>query len=287
MAPTVATLAFRRATFDFQRTYVMGALNVTPDSFSDGGAFLDGDAAIARGRTLLADGADMVDVGGESTRPGAQPVLAGEETARVVPVVRALAAVATVSIDTYKAEVADAALDAGAEIVNDISGGTLDGSLLGVVARHRAAVILGHLRGTPADMGAHAQYQDVVREVTRDLGRRIEVALAAGVAPERILVDPGIGFAKTAEHNWVLLARLNALAALGRPIVVGASRKSFLGKLTGRDLAHREQATAAANTVAILNGAAMVRVHDIAAQRDAIAVADAVKRAAALYRTTT
>jgi dihydropteroate synthase len=280
MVPAAATLAFRRATFDFGRTYVMGVVNVTPDSFSDGGAFLDPAAAIAHGRKLVADGADVVDVGGESTRPGAQPVPAREEAARVVPVVRALAELATVvSVDTVKAEVAAAALDAGAEIVNDVSGGTLDGELLAVVARHRAVVILGHMRGTPADMQLHARYDDVAREVTRELGRRVEAALDAGVAQERIFVDPGLGFAKTAAHNLHLLAWLDSLAALGCPIVVGASRKSFLGKVTGQDVAHREQATAAANTVAILNGAAMVRVHDVAAQKDAVAVADAVVRA--------
>ena len=280
MVPAAATLAFRRATFDFGRTYVIGVVNVTADSFSDGGAFLDPAAAIAHGRALVAAGADVVDIGGESTRPGATPVAAGDEAARVVPVVRALAEVATVSVDTVKASVAAAALDAGAEIVNDVSGGTIDRELLAVVARHRAVVILGHIRGTPADMQLHARYEDVVRDVTRELGRRVEAAVDAGVEQARILVDPGLGFAKTAEHNLQLLARLDALSALGCPIVVGASRKSFLGKLTGQDVAHREQATAAANTVAILNGAAMVRVHDVAAQRDAVAVADAIKRAA-------
>lgn len=278
MAPSAATLAFRRATFDFDRTYVIGVVNVTPDSFSDGGEFLDNDAAVARGRQLVADGADIVDVGGESTRPGAAPVAARVEAARVVPVVRELAAEATVSVDTYKAEVAAAALDAGAEIVNDVSGGTLDRELFAVVARHRAAVIVGHMRGSPVDMQTHARYEDVTRDVTRELGRRVDAAVAAGVAKERILVDPGLGFAKTGEHNLTLLAQLDALSVLGCPIVVGVSRKSFLGKLTGKDAAHREQATAAANSIAILNGAAMVRVHDVAAQKDAIAVADAVRR---------
>lgn len=279
MVPAAATLAFRRATFDFGRTYVMGVVNVTPDSFSDGGVFADAAAAIAHGQRLVAQGADVVDIGGESTRPGAAPVAAPEEAARVVPVVRALAGHATVSVDTCKAAVAAAALDAGAEIVNDVSGGALDPELLAVAARHRAVVVLGHMRGTPADMQLHARYQDVVRDVTRELGRRVEAAVAAGVADGRIFVDPGLGFAKSAAHNLQLLARLDALAVLGCPIVVGASRKSFLGALTGQDVRHREQATAAANTVAILNGAAMVRVHDVAAQKDAIAVADAIKRA--------
>jgi dihydropteroate synthase len=276
----VRPLEFRRATFDFSRTYLMGVVNVTPDSFSDGGAWAEGNAALARGLKLVADGADLVDVGGESTRPGAVPVSAREESARVVPVVRALAAGAIVSVDTYKATVAAAALDAGAELVNDISGGALDPDMLRVVARHGAYVILGHLRGTPADMSARARYDDVVREVVAELAQRIEAATAAGVARERVLVDPGLGFAKSAEHNVALLANLDAVAALGCPVVVGASRKSFLGKLTGREVNERELATAAADTAAVLHGAHVVRVHDVAAQRDAVLVADAIRRAA-------
>jgi dihydropteroate synthase len=206
-------------------------------------------------------------------------VPAREELARVVPVVRALAGAVTVSVDTYKASVAAAALDAGAEIVNDVSGGTLDPELFAAVARHGAYVVVGHLRGTPAEMNAHARYDDVVREVMAELQERIDAAVAAGVAPARVLVDPGLGFAKTGEHNLELLARLGELRALGCPIVVGASRKSFLGKLTGRDVRERELATAAADTAAILGGADVVRVHDVRAQRDAIAVADAIKRA--------
>jgi dihydropteroate synthase len=272
-------LVLRRTTFDWRRTVVMGVLNVTPDSFSDGGASADLGAALARGRALVDAGADVIDVGGESTRPGAAPVEAPREAARVVPVVRALAEGATVSVDTCKASVAAAALDAGAEIVNDVSGGRLDPALFDVVARHGACVILGHLRGTPADMHAHARYEDVVREVIAELHERIEAATAAGVPAGRILVDPGIGFAKTAAHNLALLARLGELGALGRPIVVGASRKSFLGALTGRDVGAREYATAAADTAAVLAGANVVRVHDVAAQRDAVLVADAIRGA--------
>jgi dihydropteroate synthase len=280
MAQAVATLTFRRATFDFARTVVMGVVNVTPDSFSDGGSFGDTAAAIAHGGALVGAGADIVDVGGESTRPGAEPVPAQKEAARVLPVVRALAGAVTVSIDTYKAAVAAAALDAGAEIVNDVSGGTLDRELLQVVARHRAFVILGHLRGTPAQMREHARYTDVVREVKSELSDRIDAAIAAGVAGVRILVDPGLGFAKSGEHNLELLARLDEIAALGCPVVIGASRKSFLGTITGRDVGDRELPTAAANTAAILKGARIVRVHDVRAQKDAVAVADAIKRAA-------
>ena len=275
-------LEFRRATFDWRRTYVMGVINVTPDSFSDGGRTADASSAIAHGRRLIAEGADLLDIGGESTRPGATAVSARDEAVRVVPVVRALAAEATVSVDTYKAEVAAAALDAGAEVVNDVSGGTLEPALLRAVARHGAVLILGHLRGSPADMNAHARYEDVVREVTAELGERIEAATAAGVSLVRILIDPGIGFAKTGSHNLQLLARLGELRARlpGRPLVVGASRKTFLGALTGRDVGARELATAAAHTVAILGGANIVRVHDVARQRDAVAVADAVRAAA-------
>jgi dihydropteroate synthase len=278
MAQGLATLTFRRATFDWSRTIVMGVVNVTPDSFSDGGAFGDIAAAIAHGGALVTDGADVVDVGGESTRPGAAPVPPKLEAARVLPVVRALAGAVTVSIDTYKAEVAAAALDAGAELVNDVSGGTLDPELVRVVARHQAHVILGHLRGTPADMNAHARYGDVAREVMRELHDRIDAAVAAGVPLARILIDPGLGFAKTGAHNLELLARLDELRALGCAIVVGASRKSFLGALTGRAKGERELATAAANTAAILGGAQIVRVHDVAAQRDAVAVADAIRQ---------
>jgi dihydropteroate synthase len=279
MAQVVGTLTFRRATFDSSRTIVMGVVNVTPDSFSDGGAYGDTAQAIAHGGALVAEGADIVDVGGESTRPGAQAVPVKEEAARVLPVVRALAGAVTVSVDTYKAEIAAAALDAGAEIVNDVSGGRLDPELLAVVARHRAWIILGHLRGTPAEMSAHARYTDVVTEVKRELAERIDAAIAAGVPGARILVDPGLGFAKSGAHNLELLARLGELVALGCPLVVGASRKSFLGTLTGRAVDDREVATAAANTAAILGGARVVRVHDVGTQKDAIAVADAIVRA--------
>jgi dihydropteroate synthase len=249
----------------------MGVLNVTPDSFSDGGRFSD---PVARGAELITEGADVVDVGGESTRPSAEPVACEKELSRVVPVVRALAGRVTLSVDTYKAQVADAAIVAGAEIINDISGGLLDPEILQVAARHQAVLLLGHLRGTPATMTAYAEYEDVVSDVVRELGARIEAAARAGV--QRIWVDPGLGFAKTAEQSSELLRRLRALQALGCPIVVGASRKSFLGKLTGRGVFERELGTAAADAIAIGNGAAVVRVHDVAGQRDAVRVADAL-----------
>jgi dihydropteroate synthase len=272
-------LEFRREKFDFRRTYVMGVVNTTPDSFSDGNRWLDTPSALTRGVDLKAAGADLIDVGGESTRPGATPVPAREEIARVVPVIRALRDVAVVSIDTYKSDVAAAALDAGAEVVNDVSGGTLDPELLRVTARSRAYLILGHLRGSPTDMNEHARYKDVVQEVRDELARRIEAAVAAGNSRSRLLIDPGLGFAKTAEHSLTLLARLRELHVLGLPVVVGASRKSFLGRVTGREVGAREVATAAADAVAIINGAHIVRVHDVAGQRDAVLVADAIARA--------
>jgi dihydropteroate synthase len=272
-------LEFRRERFDWGRTYVMGVVNATPDSFSDGNLWLDAPAAVARAVELKAAGADLVDVGGESTRPGAMPVPVGEEIARVVPVIRALRDVAVVSIDTYKSDVAAAAIDAGAEIVNDVSGGLLDPELLRVTARSNAYLILGHLRGSPTDMTQHARYDDVVQEVRDELGRCIEAAVEAGNSLTRLLIDPGLGFAKTAEHSLTLLARLRELHSLGLPIVVGTSRKSFLGRVTGRDVGARELATAAADAAAIINGAHIVRVHDVAAQRDAVLVADAIARA--------
>jgi dihydropteroate synthase len=272
-------IAFRRLTLDFSRTYLMGVCNVTPDSFSDGNQHYEASAAVARAEALVRAGADLIDVGGESTRPGATRVGAAEEWARIEPVVRALAGRVTVSVDTYKAEVADAALQAGAELVNDVSGGTLDPELLRVCALHRAKLVLGHLRGTPADMAGRAEYRDVVREVRDELAERLARAVERGVAREQIFVDPGLGFAKTGGHNLTLLAHLRALAELGRPIVVGASRKSFLGQLTGKAPGDRELATAAADTAAVLNGAHVVRVHDVAAQRDAVLVADAIRRA--------
>jgi dihydropteroate synthase len=265
----------------------MGVVNVTPDSFSDGGRHLDAAAAIARGRAHAAAGAAVVDVGAESTRPGARPVSVEEERARLLPVVTELhAALArdgaqvAISVDTYKAEVADAALAAGAEIVNDVSGGVLDPEILRVAARRGAAVVLGHLRGTPETMRGLASYNDVVAEVREELRERVARAVEAGVPRARILVDPGLGFAKTGAHNLALLARLDEIVGDGQPVVVGASRKAFLGELTGgKPPGEREMATAAAHTAAILAGATMVRVHDVGVQRDAVVVATAIRAA--------
>lgn len=253
----------------------MGIVNVTPDSFSDGGRWLDPEAAIAHGRALAAEGADILDVGGESTRPGAAAVDAEEERRRVIPVVEALAADGLrVSIDTMKAEVAAAALDAGASFVNDVAA-LRDPGMLPLVAERGCDVCLVHMRGEPRTMQADPRYDDVVDDVRAFLETRAQMAVAAGVAPERIIVDPGIGFGKTVEHNLVLLDRLDELVALGFPVLIGTSRKSFLGTIAGRDTADRLPGTIATNVLALERGASIFRVHDVAAVRDALEVAAA------------
>ena len=260
------------------RCLVMGILNVTPDSFSDGGAFSDPTAAIAHGLALAARGADVVDVGGESTRPGATPVDADEELRRVRPVVRALAAEGVVvSIDTTRATVAEAALADGARIVNDVSGGTADPSLVKVVAATGTPYVLMHSRG-PA--GTAAGYEDVVAEVCADLARRLHDAVEAGVHEDRVVLDPGLGFAKNARHNLALLNALPTLVGLGRPLLVGASRKSFLGAvLDGRDVTGRDDATQATTALAAWHGAWGVRVHAVRPAADAVRVVAAIKAA--------
>jgi len=269
-----------------QRTLVQGVLNVTPDSFSDGGRFFtDGHPAVAirAGRALVAAGADIVDVGGESSRPGAEPVAVDEELRRVIPVIEALAADGvTVSIDTVKAEVARAAVAAGAQIVNDISAGMVDPDLLPTVAELDVGYVLMHMRGTPRTMQVNPTYGDVVADIAAFLAEGLDRLAALGLPSERIVVDPGIGFGKTVAHNVALLRRLREFTALGRPVLVGASRKSFLGKLTGQDDAdQRLESSLAAATVAVMNGASIVRVHDVEATCRAVAVADAVTRVTA------
>lgn len=256
----------------------MGIVNVTPDSFSDGGRFLDPAAAIAHGRALAAAGAAILDVGGESTRPGAASVSAEEEIARVIPVVTALAeGPVPVSIDTAKAQVAAAALDAGARMVNDVTGG-VDPEMLPLVARTGAAYVAMHMRGTPRTMQQCTDYDDVVRDVAEELCGRVDAALAAGVARAGLLADPGIGFAKTFEHNVALLRALPDIAsATGVPILVGTSRKSFLARLAGDD--GREDATLATTVWSFEHGAAVVRVHDVAASARASALLDVLERA--------
>jgi dihydropteroate synthase len=256
---------------------VMGVVNVTPDSFSDGGRFLDPERAIEHGRLLLDDGADLLDVGGESTRPGAEAVDADEELRRVGPVIEALAADgASVSVDTSKATVAAAALDAGAEIVNDVSALRTDPEMATLCAERGCGVVLMHMKGTPRTMQESPSYGDVVADVRAFLAERIEAARAAGVSEERIWIDPGIGFGKTVEHNLELLRRLGELRELGRPIVIGTSRKSFIGEITGREVDERLGGTVASNVLALAAGAEVFRVHDVRAVREALAVATAV-----------
>jgi dihydropteroate synthase len=261
----------------------MGVVNVTPDSFSDGGAYFDAQAAIAHGLALAAAGAAVIDVGGESTRPGAAPVPADEELRRVLPVIRALAeqTAVPVSVDTTKAVVARASLDAGAAMVNDVSGGTVDPEIRTVVAEARAAYVAMHMRGTPATMQQETNYDDLVRDVGDALRARVDGAIAAGIDPRAILADPGIGFAKTAEQSLELLRALPELAArVGVPLLVGTSRKSFLAHIAGAAHdADRDDATLATTVWSFEQGAAMVRVHDVAGSRRAVDLLDVIERA--------
>ncbi|MDH6118219.1 dihydropteroate synthase [Kitasatospora sp. GAS204A] len=271
------------------RCAVMGVVNVTPDSFSDGGLWLDPGAAVAHGLDLVARGADLVDVGGESTRPGAKRVTEQEELRRVLPVVRELAAAGVVvSIDTMRAAVAEQALAAGAALVNDVSGGLADPVMAQVVADHGAPFVVMHWRGQSDDMDSLAVYGDVVADVLAELTVRIEALLAAGVKEEQLILDPGLGFAKTSAHNWALLGGLDALTALGRPVLVAASRKRFLGTLladpkTGelRPARQRDDATAAISVLSARAGAWAVRVHDVAGTADAVRVVAAWRAAGA------
>jgi dihydropteroate synthase len=264
------------------RVLVMAVLNVTPDSFSDGGSFAVADAAVEHGLRLAAEGADLIDVGGESTRPGAQPVPADEELRRALPVIRELVrrAPVPISIDTTKAEVARAAMEAGAEVVNDVSGLRRDPEMGTAVARGGAALCLMHSRGEPRDMQQHAAYADLLGEMQDELLEGLRRAREAGVPEERIALDPGLGFAKTAEHNLLLMRRLRELTQLGRPLLAGASRKSFLGRLSGKIAPERLTGSVAAAAVLALNGASILRVHDVAATREALAVVDAVRSSA-------
>jgi dihydropteroate synthase len=258
---------------------VMGVVNVTPDSFSDGGQWLDPEAAVAHGRELTAQGAHLLDIGGESTRPGAAPVDADEERRRVVPVVEGLAGgPARISIDTMKAPVAAAALDAGAQIVNDVTALRGDPEMAGLVADRGVGICLMHMRGEPRTMQDDPRYDDVVDDVRAFLEERMGAATAAGIAEERIWLDPGIGFGKTIDHNLELLRRLDELAALGRPLVIGTSRKSFLGRITGREAGERLPGTIATNVLALARGASIFRVHDVAEVAEALAVAAATLR---------
>jgi dihydropteroate synthase len=255
----------------------MGIVNVTPDSFSDGGVFLEADAAVDHGRAMAEEGAAILDVGGESSRPGAAPVPAEEELRRVLPVVERLAGAGhRVSIDTTKAAVARAALDAGATVVNDISAFRFDPALAGLVAERQADCCLMHMLGDPRTMQEDPRYEDVVSEVKAFLEERLAFATGEGVPEERVWLDPGIGFGKTVAHNLELLRRLDEIVAVGRPVVIGTSRKSFLGKLTGgKPEAERLPGTIATNVIALERGATVFRVHDVAPVVDALTVAAA------------
>jgi len=265
------------------RTLVMGVVNVTPDSFSDGGKFDTETSAVEHGLALAKDGADIVDVGGESTRPGAQRVTLEEELNRVIPVVTKLAANSVVvSVDTMRAEVAKQAVAAGAYIINDVSGGQADPEMFKIIAEIQAPYIMMHWRGHSAQMSEQANYVDVVNEVIAELAMQLAKATEAGISTERIVLDPGLGFAKMPEQNWPLLKHISKFSELGCPLLVGASRKRFLGELLAtqgqlRDVADRESATTALTTLLASQGVWAVRVHDVIAARDAIAVVEKLK----------
>lgn len=266
------------------RTLVMGVLNVTPDSFSDGGKFNDATAATNHALRMISDGADIIDIGGESTRPGSDRISVQEELDRVLPVISAVKGTGVaISIDTMRAEVARAAIAAGASMVNDVSGGKSDPEMLSYVATLDSPYILMHWRGPSNIMNTLTDYQDVVTDVTAEISDQVEMAVAAGIARERIAIDPGIGFAKTVDQNWPILKHLDVLEGLGLPILMGASRKKFLGELLSkdgiaRDLAERESATTAISTLMAARGLWSVRVHDVKPSSDAIAVVDRIAK---------
>ena len=266
------------------RTLVMGVLNVTPDSFSDGGRFNDPKVATNHALQMIEDGADIIDIGGESTRPGSDRISVQEELDRVLPVITALKSTgAAISIDTMRTEVARAAVDAGACMVNDVSGGKADPDMLGFVASLTTPYILMHWRGPSNVMNTLTDYNDVVADVTAEISKQVEVAVAAGISRDRIAIDPGIGFAKTVDQNWPILKHLNVLEELGLPILMGASRKKFLGELlakdgVARDSDERESATTAISTLMAVRGLWAVRVHDVKSSSDAIAVVDRIAK---------
>lgn len=267
--------------FEGRGPFFMGVVNVTPDSFSDGGRFAEAPAALAQAQRLVAEGADLLDLGGESTRPGAADVPAQEEIRRVVPVVaglRSMGCTVPISVDTRKADVARAALDAGADLVNDVSG-LGDPAMAGLLRDRGCPVVLMHTRGTPADMARRAVYGDVVDDVKRELEETLARAVRAGVREEAIVLDPGIGFAKDARQSVALLARIGELRALGRPILVGPSRKSFIGQITGAPTPDRLPGTLAALTACVLAGVQFLRVHDVAPARQAGALAASIRDA--------
>jgi len=268
--------------FDLSTTgWIMGVLNVTPDSFSDGERFFQAPQALAQARKMMAAGADIIDIGGESTRPGAEPVDAVEEKRRVIPVIKELAGEALISIDTSKADVAAAALDAGAKIVNDVTGGRGDEAMWPLLAERGAGFIIMHMQGTPRTMQRAPSYRDVVAEVADFFRQQYACALKFGVDPMTLAFDPGIGFGKTLAHNLSLLKNLSRLHVHGRPLVIGVSRKSFLGKISGHNgsIHHRLLPTVAFTSVLRMNGADVLRVHDVEENVEALRVADALRSA--------
>ena len=258
------------------RTHIMGVLNVTPDSFSDGGKYCNIEEAVQRGLEMVLDGADFLDVGGESTRPGSNPVTAEEEIKRVLPVIEKLkkSTPIPISIDTYKSEVADRALGAGAVIVNDISGLQFDVKMADVVARHEASVVLMHIKGTPRSMHDHPVYNNVIEDICSYLDTGLQIAMKKGI--KQILIDPGIGFGKTLEHNLQILKNLRFMEKFGFPILIGPSRKSFIGKVLDLPIDKRLEGTAGASAVAIMNGANILRIHDVKEIKRIALVVDAI-----------
>jgi dihydropteroate synthase len=263
-----------------EKTYIMGILNVTPDSFSDGGKFLDPGAAIDHAKLMVEQGADIIDVGGESSRPGSEPVSVEDEKRRVIPVIRKLVKELDVplSIDTYKSGVAKDALDAGACLVNDISGLRFSPDMASVVADAKASVVVMHIKGTPKTMQKDPKYKNVVKEVMDQLKAQTDLARKAGVPKDKILVDPGIGFGKTVEHNCRLIAEVGQLKKLGYPILIGTSRKTFIGKVLGTEVDDRLEGTIATNVVAVLGGVDFVRVHDVKEIKRALTMTDRLAR---------
>jgi len=259
----------------------MGVLNVTPDSFSDGGRFLDPDVAAAAGVRMVGDGADLLDVGGESTRPGSEPAPIPEEIDRVVPVVKRLSAETEVpiSVDTRKREVAEAAIDAGASIINDVSAGTFDPAMFELVREAGAGMVLMHMRGTPATMQQLTDYHDVVSDVKTFLAERIDAAVRSGIERDRLAVDPGLGFAKTFEQSLLLMRDVSAFGELDRPVLVGPSRKSFIGRVLGTEMDERLEGTAGAVAWLAAHGASIVRVHDVKEMVRVVRVVDAIRGA--------
>jgi dihydropteroate synthase len=263
-----------------RRPLIMGVLNVTPDSFSDGGRFQEVDAARAQAKQMSASSAALIDIGGESTRPGSQPIPAQEQIRRIVPVIRALSGSvpALLSVDTTLAAVAEAALDAGAHLINDVSAGRDDSELLPLVARRRVPIILMHMQGKPATMQSNPSYEDVTGEVVHFLQERIAAAVEAGISRSSILIDPGIGFGKTTRHNLELLRRFGELATIDRPVVIGTSRKGFIGEITGEDLSSgRPFGTAATVAWTVANGAGIVRVHDVEPMSQVLRMIEAIQ----------